>query len=242
MSRWRIGVIIIILIYLTVNAILLYYQPSATTNTCHCPSTTTRSIPTAVTNNNIHNTATLITTSTARSPTVQPTVQQSSVPIHHRLAVLVPFRDRWEELMIFVPYMNQFLTNQHVLHEIWIIHQTDNHRYMYTICLINYNDIHRFNRAMLMNAGYELTSRSCDYLVMHDVDLLPRNPSLNYSYPSNGSSPYHISAPHLHPLYHYKKYIGGILMMTREDFKKVSTVEPLFVVSFIKHCIYVTVD
>lgn len=72
---------------------------------------------------------------------------------------------------------------------------------------------------MLMNTGFVLTNLCCDYLVMHDVDLLPLNSQLNYSYPDE--SPYHISAPDIHPLYHYKKFVGGILMMTREHFKKV---------------------
>ena len=63
-------------------------------------------------------------------------------------------------------------------------------------------------------------SRSrCDHMVMHDVDLLPVNDDLKYSYPSAG--PYHISSPSLHPLYHYKTFVGGILSLTREQFERV---------------------
>lgn len=72
---------------------------------------------------------------------------------------------------------------------------------------------------MLLNVGFVLTRNHCDYMVMHDVDLLPLNNDLKYSYPIEG--PLHISSPQLHPLYHYEKYIGGILMMTREHFQKV---------------------
>ena len=46
----------------------------------------------------------------------------------HRLAVLVPFRDRHEELQEFVPHIHQFLTRQNVHHDIWIINQADSHR------------------------------------------------------------------------------------------------------------------
>lgn len=70
----------------------------------------------------------------------------------------------------------------------------------------------------------------CDYLAMHDVDLLPLNPDLNYGYPANG--PFHIAAPELHPRYHYPKFVGGILLLTYEDFEKVCC---LFFSSMIAH-------
>lgn len=56
-------------------------------------------------------------------------------------------------------------------------------------------------------------------MVMHDIDLLPMNDELRYRYPAEG--PLHISSPELHPLYHYKKFVGGILSMTREQFERV---------------------
>lgn len=77
----------------------------------------------------------------------------------------------------------------------------------------------RFNRAALINVGYLESKGECDYLAMHDVDLLPLNPDLNYGYPANG--PFHIAAPELHPRYHYPKFVGGILLLTYEDFEKV---------------------
>ena len=46
-----------------------------------------------------------------------------------RLAVLVPFRNRHEELQEFAPHMHQFLSRQNVRHEIWIINQADSHRF-----------------------------------------------------------------------------------------------------------------
>ena len=46
----------------------------------------------------------------------------------HRLAVLVPFRNRHEELQEFVPHIHRFLSRQSVLHDIWIINQADSYR------------------------------------------------------------------------------------------------------------------
>ena len=63
------------------------------------------------------------------------------------------------------------------------------------------------------------SDNDCDYIAMHDVDLLPVNQKLDYSYPAEG--PYHIASPELHPLYHYRTFIGGILLMTKHHFKQV---------------------
>ena len=46
----------------------------------------------------------------------------------HKLCILVPFRDRFEELLEFAPYINKFLTKQNVDHEIYILHQVDKYR------------------------------------------------------------------------------------------------------------------
>jgi len=55
---------------------------------------------------------------------------------------------------------------------------------------------------------------------MHDVDLLPLNKDLYYGFPEKG--PFHVSAPFLHPKYHYPTFVGGILIMSVAQFEKVS--------------------
>ena len=87
--------------------------------------------------------------------------------------------------------------------------------YMFLFCPI------RFNRASLINIGFIESRTDCDYLAMHDVDLLPLNGNLDYGYPGNG--PFHVAAPELHPKYHYKTFVGGILLLTREHFQQVRT-------------------
>uniref|UniRef100_A0A915KKB9 Beta-1,4-galactosyltransferase 7 n=1 Tax=Romanomermis culicivorax TaxID=13658 RepID=A0A915KKB9_ROMCU len=124
----------------------------------------------------------------------------------HKLCVLVPFRDRFDELLIFAPYMHQFLLDQAIDHEILIVNQVDNYR---------------FNRASLINVGFlESCPRNfgCDYFAMHDVDLLPLNSNFSYEYPRK-TGVYHLSSPDYHPLYNYSKFIGGILLMTNENFR-----------------------
>lgn len=58
-----------------------------------------------------------------------------------------------------------------------------------------------------------------DYIAMHDVDLLPQNEALDYGFPSEG--PFHVASPDLHPLYHYKTYVGGILLLTKKHYESV---------------------
>nr|CAG4637009.1 EOG090X069C [Ceriodaphnia reticulata]SVE72936.1 EOG090X069C [Ceriodaphnia reticulata] len=61
----------------------------------------------------------------------------------------------------------------------------------------------RFNRASLINVGFVhiSTLEKYDYIVMHDVDLLPINSQLKYAYPGDGQA-LHIASPELHPKYH----------------------------------------
>lgn len=103
-----------------------------------------------------------------------------------KLAIIVPFRDRFDELLRFVPHMTKFLVEQKVPHHIFIVNQVDRYR---------------FNRASLINVGFLFTKDNFDYIAMHDVDLLPLNQNLKYEYPADG--PFHVAAPGLHPKYNY---------------------------------------
>lgn len=77
-------------------------------------------------------------------------------------------------------------------------------------------DSYRFNRGALINVGFihsTSNSSTCDYIAMHDVDLLPLNNNLSYAYPENDVV--HIAAPRLHPLYHYRSFLGGIVLINK---------------------------
>ncbi len=85
-------------------------------------------------------------------------------------------------------------------------------------------DPYRFNRGSLLNAGFLLSESdssvdNCDYVALHDVDLIPVNDQLPYSFPSTGLR--HVSAPGLHPKYDYVTFLGGILLISHDIFRKV---------------------
>lgn len=127
----------------------------------------------------------------------------------HSLCVIVPFRDRFEELLEFVPYITNFINRQGIRHNIYIINQVD---------------AYRFNRGSLINVGFKFSvtanNSDCDYIAMHDVDLLPLNNNISYGYPENNV--FHVSSPNLHPRYHYQTFIGGILLISNQQFKNIN--------------------
>lgn len=84
--------------------------------------------------------------------------------------------------------------------------------------------LYRFNRAALINVGFLESSNSTDYIAMHDVDLLPLNEELDYGFPEAG--PFHVASPELHPLYHYKTYVGGILLLSKQHYQLVRPRQP----------------
>ncbi|XP_047128791.1 beta-1,4-galactosyltransferase 7 isoform X1 [Hydra vulgaris] len=130
----------------------------------------------------------------------------------HRLAIIVPYRNRFEEMKEFVPYMHKYLNAKKINHNIYIMNQVDKHR---------------FNRASLINTGFLIArNESCDYIAMHDVDLMPLNPNLNYNYPELG--PFHVAAPNLHPKYHYSTFVGGILLLSVDQFEELNGLSNIF--------------
>ena len=140
--------------------------------------------------------------------------EQSKKPNpEHKLCVIVPFRERFDELMQFTPFLTKFLVKQL------------GDKNAFEILIINQADMLRFNRGSLINIGYQKSlEKGCDYLVMHDVDLLPNNENINYQYPSDPKTKFtsvlHLAYPH--HKYHYDKYIGGVLLMTNEVFEKLN--------------------
>ena len=91
-----------------------------------------------------------------------------------KLTVLVPYKDREDNLKVFIPYMTNYLNKNFpsVPYEIIIIEQCNDKL---------------FNKGILFNAGFLLTSGNTDYYALHDIDELPI--SAVYLYNEN---PFHI--------------------------------------------------
>ena len=125
-----------------------------------------------------------------------------------RLSVLIPYRDREDNLKVFTTYFHNFMKNNHP-------------NIMYDIIIIEQGNKKPFNKGILFNIGFLLSGSNIDYFALHDVDQLPI--SANYTY---AKRPAHIcvnvfsqnSNGQLHNTYKHEKYQqrGGAIIINRE--------------------------
>ncbi|XP_070390101.1 beta-1,4-N-acetylgalactosaminyltransferase bre-4-like isoform X2 [Dermacentor albipictus] len=95
----------------------------------------------------------------------------------HRVAILVPYRNRAEHLKIFIYNIHKVLSRQQIDYGIFVIEQGDDAD---------------FNRAKLLNVGYVESTALYDYqcFVFHDVDMVPLDDRNVYTCPEQ---PRHMS-------------------------------------------------
>lgn len=128
--------------------------------------------------------------------------------MNKKLGVIIPFRHRWEHLHEFIRRISEFLNKREIEHEIIIVNQDDGKQ---------------FNRGMLLNIGFKhARSLRCDYVVFHDVDLVPIVADYSYcDYPvhlatskrEEGSQEQKKS---------FDQYFGGVTMFPVRDFKRIN--------------------
>lgn len=106
-----------------------------------------------------------------------------SAPQHclsrYRVALIIPFRNREENLKIFLRHMHVFLRKQLLEYGIYLIEPIQNLT---------------FNRGLLMNIGFKEAlkeTQKWECFVFHDVDLLPEDERNLYSCPE---TPRHMSS------------------------------------------------
>ncbi|XP_041981303.1 beta-1,4-galactosyltransferase 1-like isoform X2 [Aricia agestis] len=82
-------------------------------------------------------------------------------------AIIVPYRDKAEQLRGFLVYMHMFLRKQQIHYKIYVVEQVDTKPY---------------NKAKLMNIGAVAAMRDgYPCLVLHEMDLVPLKPSNLYA-------------------------------------------------------------
>lgn len=129
------------LVFLSVNLLLLWNQQlSATQNICVCePSFNVHNInDKREKRSKVHETIEIDKATSVEGKSInifntskdndskEKTIKKENL---HQLAVVVPFRNRYEEMMKFVPHIHKFLERQNVSHQVWVINQVDKHRY-----------------------------------------------------------------------------------------------------------------
>jgi len=76
------------------------------------------------------------------------------------LPLIVPYRNRLEHLVTFVPYMEAFMKG-----------------IKFHIMLIEQADEKPFNRGMLRNIGFTVANAYDNWICFHGVDMLPKDDS-----------------------------------------------------------------
>jgi hypothetical protein len=127
--------------------------------------------------------------------------------INHKLGIIVPYRDRYEQLEEFKKIISYYFKNKDIKYEIIVVEQ-DNAKL--------------FNRGMLLNIGFKYAEElGCDYVVFHDVDMLPIDVDYSYSdYPLHLSTDFIKNRLISRTL--FDEYFGGVTLFPIDDFKKIN--------------------
>jgi len=125
-----------------------------------------------------------------------------------KVGIIVPYRNRYKHLKKFVEHIVDYLCDKDINYKIIIVEQ---------------DDAKLFNRGMLLNIGYSFAKKiRCDYVVFHDIDMLPTEVDYSYS-----EYPIHL-ATEIIPEKNEKKrnlydyYFGGVTLFPIDDFEKIN--------------------
>ncbi|VDK89047.1 unnamed protein product [Dibothriocephalus latus] len=122
------------------------------------------------------------------------------------LAIVIPFRDRYQNLSVFLNHMHPLLRHQ---------------RRRYSIFVIDQIAPHTFNRAALFNIGFLEASKRANFscFIFHDVDLLPEDDRMVYACEDQ---PLHMSATI--DKFNYKLFystsFGGAVALRKKHFEE----------------------
>jgi hypothetical protein len=122
-----------------------------------------------------------------------------------KLGVCVPYRNREAHLKEFVPTVGKYLESQGIDYQIYFGHQVDDKL---------------FNRGAMKNVAAEWAFKEgCDYIVWHDIDMIPEE-GCDYSFPEK--YPVHIATNISQMNYQlkYEEYFGGAVLFSKEQVEK----------------------
>ena len=119
-----------------------------------------------------------------------------------KLGVIVPYRKRPGHLRKFRESIESYLKDQD-----------------YELIVVEQNDDLPFNRGKLLNIGFQQAIRNqCDYVVFHDIDMLPIDVDYSYS-----DVPIHLANNFTNSKREiFKTYFGGVTLFPVDLFKKVN--------------------
>ena len=126
----------------------------------------------------------------------------------HKVGIIVPYRNRKKQLEIFKEEIVKFLLKSLEA--------------QYTIIVVDQVDKKKFNRGKLLNIGFiEAKKRGCDYVIFHDVDMIPVEGNYNFSdKPLQLANNFIADGDFTRTI--QRNYFGGVTMFTVKDFEAVN--------------------
>jgi hypothetical protein len=122
-----------------------------------------------------------------------------------KLGVCVPYRNREAHLKEFVPRVGEYLDSKGIDYCMYFGHQVDDKL---------------FNRGAMKNiAAKHAFDDGCDYIVWHDIDMIPEE-GCDYTFPKE--NPIHIATNISQMNYQlkYEEYFGGAVLFSKEQVEK----------------------
>lgn len=133
----------------------------------------------------------------------------------NKLGIIVPYRNRISQLKTFKETIKKYLEKNEIEYELIIVEQ---------------GDAKLFNRGKLLNIGFmEARKRRCNYVVFHDVDMLPKHVDYSYSehplllatdFVGINNIPYTKEK--------FDKYFGGVTLFPTEHFEQINGFSNLY--------------
>ena len=126
---------------------------------------------------------------------------------NHKLGIIVPYRNRFAQLIEFRLAIKAFFRNKEIDYKVFVVEQ---------------DDAKLFNRGKLLNIGFKLAKKAkCDYVCFHDVDMLPTKVDYGYS-----EHPVHLASILVNDNNTHKsifaQYFGGVTLFPVETFEKIN--------------------
>ncbi|XP_077437724.1 beta-1,4-galactosyltransferase 3-like isoform X1 [Vanacampus margaritifer] len=127
----------------------------------------------------------------------------------HRVAIVVPYRQRPTHLRALLQHLHPFLRRQQIGYRIYVVQQWGNGT---------------FNKGRLLNAGVREALRddrwSC--VVIHDVDLLAEDDRNTYTCDTCNPTHLAVAIDKFHYRLPYPAYLGGVVAVTPEQYRKMN--------------------
>ena len=121
-----------------------------------------------------------------------------------KLGIVVPYRNRPNQLSQFKQHLKNFILQPY---QLIVVEQTDNKE---------------FNRGKLLNIGFlKAEELGCDYVVFHDVDMLPLSADYSYSdYPVHLISDLELPPDTKRDL--FDNYFGGVTLFPANIYRQIN--------------------